>query len=85
MGREWMKTSEAKHNHPLDTDPGGIWDDRKGMHREKVTVCYYTQKCWESLQWLRYLKLRTFQSSSTLKVHGVLLFITLSYFSVPVQ
>lgn len=85
MGREWMETSEVKHNHPLDTDPGGIWDNGKRRAREKQTACYYTQKCWQSLQWLRYLKLRTFQSRSALTVHRVLLFMTLSYFSVPVQ
>lgn len=24
MGREWTETSEVKHNHLLDTNPGGI-------------------------------------------------------------
>lgn len=37
-GREWMETSEVKHNHPPDTDPGGIWDHGKGRDREKDTV-----------------------------------------------
>lgn len=45
-----MKTTEVKHNHPLDTDPGRSWESGEGRVREKGTVGYYKQKCWESLQ-----------------------------------
>lgn len=38
-----METSEVKHNHPLDTDPGGIWDNGKGRDREKVSLLLHTE------------------------------------------
>lgn len=78
-----METSEVKHSHLLDTDPGGIWGRGKRRARKKATAYYYPQKCWESLQWLCRLKLRNFQSRSAPTVHRVVLFMTLSYFSVP--
>lgn len=42
MGREWTETSEVKHNHLLDTNPGGIWDSGKG-ERERNGLSVHTE------------------------------------------
>lgn len=78
VGREWMETSEVKHNHPPDTDPGGIWDDGKGRDREKNMVITYRKAC---NCFFFPLKLRMFPPRTAFKDHRELLFMTLSYFS----